>query len=124
MTGYNNVHTFFLIVLSGIEVEDHDRETEVRFSPPEDEDQFYTGHTDMQKSVALPTNKKCTHIAIALRVGYCITALKVITLVGGTDLQDRVDTGIEGYFSGLAWFFGHVFILGFVLVVVGFVVSF
>ena len=58
MTGYNNVHTFFLIVLSGIEVEDHDRETEVRFSPPEDEDQFYTDHIDMKRSVAHSTKTK------------------------------------------------------------------
>ena len=34
------------IGLSGIAVEAHDRETDVRFPPPEDEDTFYTGHTD------------------------------------------------------------------------------
>ena len=44
------------IGLSGIAVEVHNRETVVRFPPPEDEDTFYTGHTDMQKSVGLLTN--------------------------------------------------------------------
>ena len=50
------------IGLSGIAVEAHDRE-EVWFPPPKDEDKFYTGHTDMQKSVAHPTKRDTTCVS-------------------------------------------------------------
>ena len=51
------------ISLSGVAVEAHDRETEVRFPPAyEDDDKLYTGHTDMQKSVARTTHFNKTNL--------------------------------------------------------------